>query len=111
MLRNFVTTAKLRLLKPKVVVDYTREAHVYEPGSVRITFDRSVKASVGRPDLFDRQAVYMPAADGVILDVKYTGFLPGHIAGLVQQDCGLRQAASKYTMYRMSAWKKGEEKI
>lgn len=104
VLRDFAATAKLRLLKPKVVVDYTREAYVYEPGNVRVTFDRSVKASVGRPDLFDPNAIYAPATDGVILEVKYTGFLPEPIAHLVQQGCGLRQAASKYTMCRMSAW-------
>ena len=104
MLRDFAMTARLRLLKPKVVVDYTREAYVYEPGSVRVTFDRGVKASVGRPNLLAPNAIYAPATEGVILEVKYTGFLPGTIAGLVQQDCGLRQAASKYTMCRMSAW-------
>jgi hypothetical protein len=104
VLRDFAMTAKLRLLKPKVVVDYTREAYVYEPGSVRVTFDRGVRASVGQPDLLDPHTIYAPAGEGVILEVKYTGFLPGPIAGLVQQDCGLRQAASKYTMCRMSAW-------
>lgn len=104
VLRDFATTAKLRLLKPKVVVDYVREAYVYEPGNVRVTFDRGVKASVGRPDLLNQKATYAPAADGVILEIKYTGFLPGAIAALVQQDCGLRQAASKYTMCRLSAW-------
>jgi len=104
VLRDFAITAKLRLLKPRVVVDYTREAYVYEPGCVRVTFDRGVKASVGNPDLLDPNALFAPAGDGVILEVKYTGFLPGPIAGLVQQDCGLRQAASKYTMCRMSAW-------
>jgi hypothetical protein len=104
VLRDFAMNARLRLLKPRVVVDYNREAYVYEPGSVRVTFDRGVKASVGRPDLLNPNTIYAPAGEGVILEVKYTGFLPGAIAGLVQQDCGLRQAASKYTMCRMSAW-------
>ena len=104
VLRDFATAAKLRLLKPRVVVDYMREAYVYEPGNVRVTLDRKVRASVGRPDLLDSGATYAPAAEGVILEVKYTGFLPGTIAALVQQDSSLRQAASKYTMCRMSAW-------
>ncbi len=102
--RDFATTAKLRLLKPRVVVDYSREAYVYEPGSVRITFDRDVRASVGGADLLDAEAVFAPASEGVILEVKYTGFLPGPIAALLQQGCTLRQSASKYTMCRMCAW-------
>jgi len=101
VLRDFATTARVRLLRPRVVVDYEREAYVYEPGRVRITLDRQVRASVGRAALFDPFALLTPANGGVtILEVKYSGFLPRHIAAIIQSD-GLRQAASKYTLCRM----------
>lgn len=32
-------------LRPKVIVTYERKAYVYEPGNVRITLDRNVRAS------------------------------------------------------------------
>ena len=32
-------------LRPKVIVAYERKAYVFEPGNVRITFDRNVRAS------------------------------------------------------------------
>ena len=62
VLRDFAMNAQLRLLKPRVVVDYNREAYVFEPGSVRITFDRGGKASVGKPDLLNRIRSMRPRA-------------------------------------------------
>jgi hypothetical protein len=35
-----------RLLRPRVIVDYIREAYIYEPGNVRVTLDRGVRAAV-----------------------------------------------------------------
>lgn len=102
---DFYTMIKTRLLRPKVIVDYQREAFIYEPGKVRITFDKHIKAGIGNIDLFNEHAMYAPATDttDIILEVKYTGFLPQHIRDMVQHGNGLRQATSKYTLCRMSA--------
>ena len=105
VLRDFYLTVTTRLLRPKVIVDYVREAYVYEPGQVRITLDKYVKSSVSNIDLFDSNTVFTPAinASNIIMEVKYTGFLPRHIADMVQQSYGIRQSASKYTMCRLCA--------
>ena len=105
VLLDFYLTAKTRLLKPKVIVDYYREAFVYGPGTVRITMDKYVKSSIGNVDLFNQEASYKKAMNNcsTILEVKYTGFLPKHIKELIQLDDGSRQAVSKYTMCRMIA--------
>lgn len=102
---DFYLTCRTRLLRPRVVVDYVREAYVYRPGDVRVTLDRNVRSSVGRADLFGGDTLLAPVLDprGVILEIKYTGFLPGHIQDLMRRSAGVRQAASKYTMSRMSA--------
>jgi hypothetical protein len=104
VLRDFALAERTRLLRPRVIVDYVREAYLYEPGSVRVTLDRGVRAAVGTTDLFVPDAVYAPAfapAD-VILEIKYTGFLPGPIAALTQ--CAARrQSASKYSQCRLAA--------
>ena len=108
VLRDFALTSQLRLLRPRVIVDYIREAYVFEPGRVRITMDRSVRAAVGCVDLFSPDSMYAPAVApcDVILEIKYTGFLPQHIASLVQ--CAAqRQSASKYTLCRLCAQQGG----
>ena len=104
---DLYTAIQTRLLRPKVIVDYIREAYVYGPGNVRITLDRHVRSSIGNVDLFRPDGVFAPAMDAhdIILEVKYTGFLPCHIADMVQQSQSLRQSASKYTMCRLMAAK------
>lgn len=104
VLKDFYMMGKMRLLRPKVIVEYVREAFVYDPGTVRITFDRHIKHSLNNMDLFNHHAIYAPAlqTDSIILEVKYTGFLPWHIRDMVQNADGLRQSASKYTMCRMA---------
>jgi len=104
---DLYTSIQTRLLRPKVIVDYMREAYVYGPGNVRITLDRHVRSSIGNVDLFRSDGMFAPAMDtrDIILEVKYTGFLPRHIAEMVQQSHSLRQSASKYTMCRLIAAK------
>ena len=97
VLQDFYVTAVTRLLHPKVIVDYIREAFVYGPGNVRITLDRHVKSSVRNVDLFNPHAIYAPAVETrhIILEVKFTGFLPTHIAHMIQHGNSMRQSASK----------------
>jgi hypothetical protein len=45
---------KWDLLKPKTIVDYTREAYVYPVGNVRITFDKSIRTGIYSKNLFDK---------------------------------------------------------
>ena len=104
VLRDFALMERTRLLRPRVIVDYVREAYIYEPGNVRITIDRGIRAAVGTTDLFSTDAVYTPAfnAGDIILEIKYTGFLPGPIAAMTQ--CAAhRQSASKYSRCRLAA--------
>lgn len=100
--KDFYLVARTRLLRPSVVVDYIREAFVYEPGHIRITLDKAVSASA-TVDLFAPDAVYAPILNTgeAILEVKFTGFLPGHISRLISNNGGLRQSTSKYTLCRL----------
>jgi hypothetical protein len=104
VLRDFALMERTRLLRPRVIVDYIREAYIYEPGNVRVTMDRGVRAAVGTVDLFSGDAAYAPAfgPGDVILEIKYTGFLPGPIAALTQC-AAVRQSASKYSQCRLAA--------
>ncbi len=88
-------------LKPKVLVAYTREPYIYEPGHIRITFDSELRTGIRSTDLFDSSKL-LPAAssDKIILEIKYDEFLPEVIA--CAAGAGRRtNAFSKYAECRM----------
>jgi hypothetical protein len=102
LIREFCLDGIQRKLKPKVIVDYDRQTFVYHYGDVRVTFDHDVRHSTNGRDLFADNTLYVPALgpNQVVLEVKYTGFLPEHVKKLVQQNVAKRQSVSKYTLCR-----------
>lgn len=102
LLKDFYTALLYRNFQPVVIVDYIREAYVYEPGNVRITFDKQLTAGVNTIDLFDEniisQEVLLP--EQVVLEVKFDHFLPDVIRQLVQPERLVRSAISKYVLSR-----------
>ncbi|BES66520.1 polyphosphate polymerase domain-containing protein [Gottschalkiaceae bacterium SANA] len=102
LLREFCIDMASRKLRPKVIVDYERKSFVYPYGTVRITFDHRIRYERNQLDLFEEEAMYIPAgdADQVILEVKFTGFLPGPIKMMIQQANLKQQSISKYTICR-----------
>ena len=69
-----------------------------DEGNVRITFDNEVSAAVGSFDIFDKKLPKILAQDSenVILEVKYTEFLPQLIKQLLPPDRQEFVAFSKY---------------
>jgi len=103
LLREFYRRLREEQLRPRVLVSYRREAYVYAPGNVRVTFDSDVRTSLFHQTFLERKTVDIPAADRPwerILEVKYDSFFPAIIADLLQ--CGgIRQeACSKYGLCR-----------
>lgn len=93
---------KSQQLRPKVIVEYTREPYIYEPGNVRITFDSKLKTGLRNADMFDFDLPTVPAGDGtVLMEVKYDEFLPTVIRDILQVDNRRCQAFSKYCVCRM----------
>ncbi|MNQ86700.1 VTC domain protein [compost metagenome] len=88
--------------QPAAIVDYVREAYVYELGDVRITFDKMLSAGVNSHDLFDPNLVLTEALDSTrtILEIKYNDFLPEAIRLLVRPDSHNRSSISKYVICR-----------
>ena len=93
---------KAGLLKPKVIVEYTREPYVFRAGNVRITFDYNLRTGLKCTDLFDFAAPLVSTNAGEILvEIKYDEFLPDIIRDIAQinnRQCG---AFSKYGACRM----------
>lgn len=89
-------------LMPKTAVSYTREAYVYAPGNVRITFDSDVRTGKVSTDVFTKNALSIPAGDPVILlEVKWDGFLPDIIRQAVNIPSRHSAAFSKYAVSRI----------
>lgn len=100
--RELSCYGRTKRLKPTVVVEYLREAYVYGPGNVRITFDKDISASVGTLDMFDDTfcvSKVLPE-DVMVLEVKFDEYIPEHILGLLRTAMTQQCAVSKYVLCR-----------
>lgn len=89
-------------LRPKTIVDYTREPFVYEPGNVRVTLDYNIRTGLFCTDFLNSQCVTIPAGEPVIiLEVKWDEFLPSVIRSAVQLEGRSSGAFSKYRACRI----------
>ena len=89
-------------LRPKTIVDYTREPFVYRPGNVRVTFDYNIRTGLGGTDFLDPGCLMVPAGDApIILEVKWDEFLPSIIRDCVQTPGRRETAFSKYAQCRI----------
>ena len=89
-------------LRPRTIVDYTREPFVYPPGNVRVTLDYHIRTGLGCTDLLNPDCVTIPAGESVtILEVKWDAFLPGVIRDAVQLPNRRAGAFSKYAQCRI----------
>ncbi len=89
-------------MRPKTIVDYTREPYIYRPGNVRVTFDYNIRTGLGCTDFLSPDCVTIPAGDaGIILEVKWDDFLPAIIQAAVQTPGRRVCAFSKYAQCRI----------
>jgi len=87
---------------PVVIVDYLRDAYVYDLNNIRITFDKSLKSDVSNLNLFENN-ISGPLLNEnvVIMEIKYNHFLPEHIKKTLQISRFERDAISKYCISRI----------
>ena len=89
------------LLRPKVIVEYTREAFVCGPGNVRVTLDYGLRTGLGCAGFLSADCVTIPAGNApAILEVKWDAFLPSVIRDAVQLDGCRTGSFSKYAVCR-----------
>ena len=93
---------RTRLLRPKVIVDYAREAYLHPAENVRITFDLSLRSGLASTDLFNPKVPTVCPHDRnvEILEVKFDNYLPNHISALLRGVEAERSAVSKYVLCR-----------
>ena len=97
--REFYFECMSKVMRPKVIVDYERVPYVLDEGTVRITFDSDVRAAYGSFDIFEPTlpAMYVLEPEKLVLEVKYTEFLPDIIRQLLPLRGQEFTALSKYT--------------
>lgn len=94
---------KSQMLKPKTIVDYTREAYIYKPGNVRITIDSNVRTGICSQDMFNTvlPTMKIPNNNTIILEVKFDEFLPDIIKDVIQTNTRKSTSISKYASSRI----------
>ena len=102
LLQDMFVQMRTKLLRPKVIVDYMREAWVHPVEDVRITLDMQLKTGLSSVDIFnpDILTVSPHDRDVEILEVKYNRAMPAHITGLLHGLNAERSAISKYVICR-----------
>ena len=102
LLQDMYVQMRTRLLRPRVIVDYAREAYYHPAEDTRITFDLNLRSGLSSVDLFDPHLPTVCPHDRnvEILEVKFNNYLPGHIAALLAGTEAERSAISKYVLCR-----------
>lgn len=101
LLREFCCKASTERLRPRTIVDYTREAFVFAPGNVRVTLDYDIRTGLAGLDFLDPHSLTIPAPDApALLEVKWDSFLPDLIRDAVQLPARQSGAFSKYAACR-----------
>ncbi len=102
LVRELCCKMKDKGLRPKTIVDYTREPYIYSPGNVRVTFDYDIRTGLSCTDFLNPDCVTIPAGDPVIiLEVKWDAFLPSVIRDAVNTPGRQATAFSKYAQCRI----------
>lgn len=93
-----MTTQQLR---PKTIVDYTREPYIFPAGNVRVTIDYNIRTGLTCTDFLNPDCITIPAGDApIILEVKWDNYLPDIIRDAVQLGSRSPCAFSKYAACR-----------
>ena len=102
LIRELYSKIRTQQLRPKTIVDYTREPFVYPPGNVRVTLDYNIRTGLGCTDFLNPDCPTIPAGDSpVILEVKWDEFLPDMIRSAIQLEGRRVSAFSKYAQCRI----------
>ncbi|MDR0222779.1 MAG: polyphosphate polymerase domain-containing protein [Oscillospiraceae bacterium] len=95
------TKIRRQNLRPRNIVTYRREAYTYRAGNVRITFDGNIRTSNSVVGFLNPKLTTIPAANAIIMEIKYDGFLPDIIRDILQIGGRNQTEFSKYVAARL----------
>ncbi|MDO5441791.1 MAG: polyphosphate polymerase domain-containing protein [Bacillota bacterium] len=89
-------------LRPKTIVDYTRDPFIFAPGNVRVTMDYNIRTGLMQQDFFNPNLPTLKVpGDPVILEVKWDEYLPEIIKDIVTLPGRHVTSFSKYEQSRI----------
>ena len=102
LVRELYCKMRYQGMRPKTIVDYTREPFIYRPGNVRVTLDYDIRTGLSCTDFLNPDAVTIPAGDApILLEVKWDEFLPSIIRDAVAVPDRRAGSFSKYAQCRI----------
>ena len=102
LVRELYCKMRSQGLRPRTLVDYTREPFIFRPGNVRVTLDYDIRTGLNSTDLLNPRAVTVPAGDApILLEVKWDEYLPSIIRDAVSVPDRRAGAFSKYAQCRI----------
>lgn len=102
LVRELYAKMRTEELRPKTIVDYTREPFIYPAGNTRVTFDYNIRTGLNCTDFLNPDSITVAAGDApIILEVKWDAFLPDIIRDAVQLAGRQAGAFSKYAQCRI----------
>ena len=102
VIRELYLKMQYQCMRPKTIVDYTREPFIYDPGNVRVTLDYDIRTGMRCTDFLNPDCITIPAGDApILLEVKWDDYLPDIIRDAVQLTDTRVTAFSKYAQCRI----------
>ena len=102
LIQELYSKMKSQGLRPKTIVDYTREPFTFAPGNVRVTLDYNIRTGLGCVDFLNPDCVTIPAGDApIILELKWDEYLPMVIKNAIQLESRRTAPFSKYAACRI----------
>ena len=99
LVKEFYTKLNTQLLRPQVLVSYTREPYIFEAGNVRVTFDMDIRSTLFKKEFLQKEVSDINVGEktgDMILEVKFDDYLPDVIADIIQLGSCEHIAFSKY---------------
>ena len=102
MKKQILCEMKMLGMRPVCIVQYLREAFIYQTGNVRITFDKNISGSAACSSFLEPHLDMIPALgeNCHILEVKYDNFLPSYLQSQMEIDRLQQASFSKYIYAR-----------
>ena len=101
LVRELYSKIRTQQLRPRTIVEYTREPYVCPAGNVRVTLDYDIRIGLSCED-FLNPGITIPAGDApIILEVKWDSFLPSVIRDAIQLEGRHTSSFSKYAQCRI----------
>lgn len=99
LIQSFCFEMICNKLAPQVIVDYDRIPLIYPYGNVRVTMDMHIRAGIQG---YDINAAGIPTvevlANEMVLEVKYTHYLPSLVREILEGIVDSNTAVSKYVL-------------